>query len=331
MEPRNLPDAATQAHQISGENMSKQKIIVTIAPTGGMAYKSQNPHLPTQPDEIARDVYDCYNAGASVVAMHARRPDDGATCDASIYRDINRRIRDKCDIVINNSTGGGVHGDMIAQGSNGYWEILWEERLKGMDAGAEMCTLDATTIIASFGGKELLMHTSPERSKYLAQEMKKRGIKPEWEVFSPTHIVQDVATLTAAGFDEEPFFINLVLGVHCGFQNAMPYTPRVLQSMVDLLPKGSIFCVSGIGPAQLPAAMNSLLLGGHVRVGLEDNLYYRPGELATNVQLTERIVRLVREMGYEPATPAEARGIMGLPRKGDVRPEFAPVLAAADH
>lgn len=303
--------------------MNKQKVIVTIAPTGGMAHKSQNPHLPTQPDEIARDVYDCYNAGASVVAVHARRPDDGATCDAAIYRDINRRIRDKCDIVINNSTGGGVHGDMISEAPNGYWEILWEERLKGMDAGAEMCTLDATTIIATFGGKELLMHTSPERSKYLAQEMKKRGIKPEWEVFSPTHIVQDVATLTAAGFDEEPFFINLVLGVHKGFQNAMPYTPRVLQSMVDLLPRGSIFCVSGIGPAQLPSAMNSLLLGGHVRVGLEDNLYYGPGELATNVQLTQRVVRLVREMGYEPATPAEARDMMGLSREGRIRPEFA--------
>lgn len=303
--------------------MNAPKVIVTIAPTGGMAHKSQNPALPTQPDEIARDVYDCYNAGASVVAVHARRPDDGATCDASIYRDINRRIRDKCDIVINNSTGGGVHGDMVREATNGYWEILWEERLKGMDAGAEMCTLDATTIIATFGGKELLMHTSPERSKFLAQEMKKRGIKPEWEVFSPTHIVQDVATLTAAGFDDEPFFINLVLGVHRNFQNAMPYTPRVLQSMVDHLPKGSIFCVSGIGPAQLPSAMNSLLLGGHVRVGLEDNLYYGPGELATNVQLTERIVRLVREMGYEPATPTEAREIMGLSRKSGPRPEFA--------
>jgi 3-keto-5-aminohexanoate cleavage enzyme len=303
--------------------MDKPKIIVTIAPTGGMASKQQNPHLPTQPAEIARDVYDCYNAGASVVAVHARRPDDGATCNAQIYREINQRIRAKCDIVINNSTGGGVHGDMIAQAENGYWEILWDERLKGMDAGAEMCTLDATTIIATFGGKELLMHTSPERSKLLAVEMKKRGIKPEWEVFSPTHIVQDVAALTAAGFDDEPFFINLVLGVHKNFQNAMPYTPRVLQSMVDLLPKGSIFCVSGIGPAQLPSAMNSLLLGGHVRVGLEDNLYYGPGELATNVQLTERIVRLVREMGYEPATPAEARQLMGLPRKGEVRPEFA--------
>jgi uncharacterized protein (DUF849 family) len=93
--------------------------------------------------------------------------------------------------------------------------------------------------------------------------------------------------------------------------------------MVDLLPKGSIFCVSGIGPAQLPSAMNSLLLGGHVRVGLEDNLYYGPGELATNLQLTERIVRLVREMGYEPATPTEAREIMGLPRKNGPSPGFA--------
>lgn len=303
--------------------MSKPKVIVTIAPTGGMALKSQNPHLPTQPDEIARDVYDCYNAGASVVAVHARRPDDGATCNAAIYRDINTRIRTKCDIVINNSTGGGVHGDMIAQAPNGYWEILWEERLKGLEAGAEMCTLDATTVIASFGDKELLMNTSPLRSKKLAQEMKTRGIKPEWEVFSPTHIVQDVATLTEAGFDDEPFFINLVLGTHRGFQNAMPYTPRVLQSMVDLLPKGSIFCVSGIGPAQLPSAMNSLLLGGHVRVGLEDNLYYGPGELATNVQLTQRLVRLVREMGYEPASPSEAREIMGLSTMTGVRPEFA--------
>jgi uncharacterized protein (DUF849 family) len=304
--------------------MSKPKVIVTIAPTGGMASKQQNPHLPTQPDEIARDVYDCYNAGASVVAVHARMPDDGATCDARIYHDINTRIRAKCDIVINNSTGGGVHGEMIGQAENGYWEILWEERLKGMDAGAEMCTLDATTIIATFGGRELLMHTSPERSRHLAIEMKKRGIKPEWEVFSPTHIVQDVAALTAAGFDDEPFFINLVLGVHRNFQNAMPYTPRVLQSMVDLLPKGSIFCVSGIGPAQLPSAVNSLLLGGHVRVGLEDNLYYEHGELARNVQLTERIVRIVRELGYEPATPTEARELMGLPRAGETRPAFSP-------
>ena len=304
--------------------MSTKKVIVTIAPTGGMAMKQQSPHLPTQPEDIARDAYDCYNAGASMVAVHARLPDDGATCDPAVYRDINERIRAKCDIVINNSTGGGVHGDVVGQGPDGHWEILWEERLKGMEAGAEMCTLDATTIVASFGGKELLMNTSPSRCRELAVKMHERGIKPEWEVFSPTHILQDVTTLIEEGLDEPPHFINLVLGVHRGFQNAMPYSPRVLQSMVDLLPKDSVFCVSGIGPAQLPAAMNSLLLGGHVRVGLEDNLYYRQGELATNQQLAERVVRLVREMGFEPATPAEARQIMGLPLKqAPVRPRFA--------
>ncbi len=100
--------------------MGTRKVIVTIAPTGGMASKEQNPVLPTQPDEIARDVLDCYNAGASVVAVHARRHDDGATCDPAVYRAINERIRAKCDIVINNSTGGGVHGDMIGQGPNEY-------------------------------------------------------------------------------------------------------------------------------------------------------------------------------------------------------------------
>ena len=133
------------------------------------------------------------------------------------------------------------------------------------------------------------MDSPPARCRELAEGMKKRGIKPEWEVFSPTHIVQDVTTLIEAGLDEPPYLINMVLNAHRGFQGAMPYTPRVLQMMTDYLPKDSIFCVSGIGPAQLPAAMNSLLLGGHVRTGLEDNLYYRQGELAANQQLTESL------------------------------------------
>ena len=102
-------------------------------------------------------------------------------------------------------------------------------------------------------------------------------------------------------------------GAHRGFQNAMPYTPRVLQMMVDLLPQGSIFCVSGTGPSQLSAALKSVLLGGHVRVGLEDNLYYRQGELATNVQLITRIVRTLRDMGCETAAAEVARHLMGLP------------------
>ena len=179
--------------------MSKRKVIVTIAPTGGMAHKSQNPHLPTQPAEIADDVERCWNAGASVVAIHARRPDDGATCNPDVYRDINSRIRAKgCDIVLNNSTGGGVHGDMVKPLPGERWEIAFEERIKGMDAGAEMCTLDATTLNLSFEGREILMDTPLGKGRELAAGMKARGIKPEWEVFSPTHILQDTTTLAPA-------------------------------------------------------------------------------------------------------------------------------------
>jgi uncharacterized protein (DUF849 family) len=295
--------------------MATRKVIVTIAPTGGMASKEQSPHIPTQPQEIADDVARCHNAGAAVVAVHARRLDDKATCNPAIYRDINERIRAKCDIVINNSTGGGINGDMVRENPDGFLEIVWEERLKGLEAGAEMCTLDPTTIVANFGGREILMNTSPARCAELAGLMKQKGIKPEWEVFSPTHLLQDVNNLLAAGYDEPPYFVNFVLGCDRGFQGAMPYSPKVLQEMVELMPTDAIFNVSAVGPAQLNAGIQSTLLGGHVRVGLEDNLYYQRGVLATNVQLVERIVRIIREIGLEPATPAEAREIMGLPRK----------------
>ena len=295
--------------------MADRKVIVTIAPTGGMANKTMNPDLPTQPEEIADDVYRCFNAGASIVAVHARRPDDQATCNPAIYRRINDLVRAKCDIVINNSTGGGINGDVVQQGPNGYPELMWEERIKGMEAGAEMCTLDPTTIIATFEGRELLMNTSPTRCKQLAGMMKDRGIKPEWEVFSPTHLLQDVTDCINAGLDEPPYFINFVLSANRGFQGAMPYTPKILTQMVDMMPKEAIFNVSAIGPSQLNAGVQSILMGGHVRVGLEDNLYYARGKLATNVEQVDRIVRIIRDLGLEPATPAEARQIIGLPRK----------------
>jgi len=262
--------------------MSKRKVIVTVAPTGGMANKKMNPNLPTQPQEIADDVYRCYNAGASLVAIHARRPDDEATCEPSIYTQINRLIRDRCDIILNNSTGGGINGDMVRPLPNGLWEIQWEQRLKGMEAeGVEMCTLDAQTVIASFDGKEILVATPPTRIRQIAEMMMARGIKPEWEVFGLADIVQDVQRAIDQGLDEAPHFVNIVIGANA-FQGALPYTPRLLQTMVDHLPRNTVMNVSAIGAAQLPAAMNSLLLGGHVRVGLEDNLYYEQGVLAAN-------------------------------------------------
>lgn len=288
------------------------KVIVTVAPTGGMASKKQNPNLPTQPEDIAESVHRSYNEGASIVAVHARRPDDQATCNPEIYGQINNLIRERCDIVINNSTGGGVSGDMIKTLRPGLEEIQFEERIKGCEAPhCEMVTFDCHTIMAQFHGRNLLMVTESERCDQMAKLFQEKGVKPEWEVFSLAHILQDTTRLIHAGFDKPPYYVNMVLGA-MGFQGGYPYTPKILQMMVDHLPKDSIFNVSAIGTAQLPATTHAILLGGHLRVGLEDNNYYSHGRLAKNEELVARAVRIVRELGAEPATAAEARAMLGL-------------------
>ncbi len=201
---------------------------------------------------------------------------------------------------------------MIRRSPEGYDEIDFNERLRGAEAGAEMCTLDPQTIVATFDGREILMNTSPRRCEQLAQLFRAKGIKPEWEVYSLDHMIQDTIRLIDAGYDDAPHVINIVLNAHRGFQGALPYTPKILQLMVEHLPPQSIFFVSAIGPAQLPATTHAILLGGHFRVGLEDNLSYARGVPATNLMLIERAVRIVRELGHEPATPSEARAMMGL-------------------
>jgi len=303
--------------------MITPKVIVTVAPTGGMASKKQNRNLPTQPHEIAESTYRSYNEGASCVAVHARRPDDQATCEPAVYSRINNLIRERCDIIINNSTGGGVSGDMVRTLRPGVEEIVFEERLKGCRGEhVEMVTFDCHTIMAQFNGRNLIMITESERCDQMARLFKEVGVKPEWEVFSLAHLVQDTTRLIEAGLDKPPYYINMVLGA-VGFQGGYPYSPKIVQLMVDHLPKNSIFNVSGIGPAQLPATTCALLMGGHLRVGLEDNNYYAKGQLATNEQLVARAVRIIRELGAEPATAAEAREMLGL------KPVKAPAKAAA--
>jgi uncharacterized protein (DUF849 family) len=277
-----------------------------------MADKTQNPNLPTQPDEIAEDVIACGKAGASIAALHVRRPDDRATCNPDTYRRVNQLIRAKSDIILNNSTGGGSDGDMIIERPDGLFEANFEERLKGLDAGAEMATFDGFTVCAMHGGRELLVMTTPSQCDRMAEKFKAKGIKPEWEVFSPAHIIQDVTRLIQKGYDKPPYYINMVLGAERGFQGGMPYSHDILAAMVRLLPPQSIWSVSAIGPAQLPATTQAILLGGHFRVGLEDNNYYARGQLATNLALVERSVRIIKELGHEPATAAEARETLGL-------------------
>lgn len=131
-------------------------------------------------------------------------------------------------------------------------------------------------------------------------------------MFNPAHILQDVTRLIAKGYDEPPYFINMVLGTDRNFQGGMPYSHDLLASMVRMLPPQSVWCLSAIGPAQLPGTTQALLMGGHIRVGLEDNNYYGRGVLATNEMLVARSVRIMRELGMEPASPDEARGMLGL-------------------
>ena len=208
---------------------------------------------------------------------------------------------------------------MTRELGSGLEEISFEERLKGLEAGAEMATFDCQTIVALSGEREFLVNTTPKKCDALAARMREKGIKPEWEVFDLPHMLQDMTRLIEAGYDDSPHYVNIVLNAHHGFQGALPYTPKILQMMVEALPENCIFNVSAIGPAQLPATTHAIILGGHVRVGLEDNIYYAKGELATNEQLVERTVRIIRELGHEPATPSEAREMLGLkPVEGPV-------------
>ncbi|EQB13392.1 hypothetical protein RLDS_16800 [Sphingobium lactosutens DS20] len=201
---------------------------------------------------------------------------------------------------------------MLIERPDGLFESSFEERLKGCDAGAEMATFDGMTFCDVHGGREIVVITPPNRCEQLVKRMIERGIKPEWEVFAPNHILQDVTRLIQKGYDKPPYYINMVLGADRGFQGAMPYSHDILAAMIAALPPQSIFCVSAIGSAQLPATTQAMLLGGHVRVGLEDNNYYAKGELATNEQLVARTRRIATELGFEIASPGEARELLGL-------------------
>jgi 3-keto-5-aminohexanoate cleavage enzyme len=291
-------------------NALRDKVIVTIAPTGGFLTRADHPYVPTQPEEIAADVARCHAAGASMAALHARRLDDQATCDAEIYRRINDLVRERCDIVVNNSTGGGVTGDMVRTREDGTRVVDWTARLEGLGGGADTCTLDAITAYISSPHGEILMDTPPSRAAELAAEMRARGIKPEWEAFGPSHLLQEIRTLTAG--EPGPHLVNMVLGLDHTFQNALPYTPAILQQMVDVLPDDSVFSVSISGAEQIRGLTHALLLGGHVRVGIEDNPCLVPGEPTENVRFVEHIVGVIERLGLQPATPDEARTILGL-------------------
>ena len=281
-----------------GYGIPPDKLIITVAQTGAITNKSLNPNVPEQPEEIADSAYACFNEGAAICHIHARDKSGENTSDISVFQDIHDRIRQKCNIIIQDSTGGGPN-------------LSQEERINCLKAGPEMASLNMGTLMRLAGPyKGIAWSNMPEEIDYYLGEMNKRGIKPEMEVYNHA-MLQEVRRLIEEGLVSKPYYINIVLGMK--YQGAEPGTPATFFSMVQNLPTDSIFNCTGVGPAQVSLGTISMVLGGCVRVGLEDNIYYRKGELAeSNAQLVARAVRIARELGKEPATPEEARGVLGL-------------------
>jgi 3-keto-5-aminohexanoate cleavage enzyme len=293
-------------------------LIITCALTGGLHGKESNENLPESAEEQADAVYEAYRAGAVSVHIHARDAENLAmtTSKAEHYSRVNRLIRERCpDIIINNTTGG----------SPG---LTLQERMACLyaDPAPDMASLNPGPFMMKFflnERKPPLAHTRPgvmfdacvpasySDVNTFARTMKERGIKPEIELYHPGQywVIQD---LIREGNLDAPYMIQFVLG----FQTSSYPTPANVLALVNELPPKSIFSLIGVGPYQLSMNVMSIILGGHVRVGMEDNLYYRRGEkVQSNAQVVARIRRIAEEMNREIASVAEAREILGLPQR----------------
>jgi 3-keto-5-aminohexanoate cleavage enzyme len=274
-----------------------RKVIITGALVGGQHGKEVTANLPEQPAEIAESACACYNEGAAIAHIHARNREGKPTGDVEIFREIKRRIRDKCDIILSFSTGGGPN-------------LSVEERIQSAFADPEICSLNMGTLVRPTGYVWL---NSPDQIEGWATILRQRGIKAELEVYSHS-MFEDINNLITKGLIEKPYFVNLVLGMRR--QGALPATVKNLLSLIDFLPQNSIFNVTALGAMELPLTTLGLLMGGNIRVGLEDNIYYSKGILATNEQLVARSARIIRELGFEVATPEEARQMLGIQKIG---------------
>jgi 3-keto-5-aminohexanoate cleavage enzyme len=271
-----------------------EKLIITAAITGSRITREATPYIPITPEEITAAAIECWEAGASVVHIHVRDPNTGlGTQDIGLFRQVVEPLRERSDLVLCLTTSG-------IPGRN----LLIEERLIPLELKPELASFDAGSI--NLGGSVFI--NTPEFLQTAAVRMSEAGVKPELEIFDVGMMVTCLR-MREEGFLADPLHFQFVLGTPWG----IPGTPQSLLHLLDYLPDRSTWSVIGIGKAHLPISMMGLILGGHIRVGMEDNIYYTRGELATsNAQFVERIVRIAEEYGREVATPEDARQILGL-------------------
>jgi len=277
-----------------------RKVIITAALTGGGSGKADNPNLPEQPEEIIAQAKECWEAGAAMVHCHARDKNGKNTMSLEVFREIQEGIKKSSDLIVQLSTGGGP-------------TLPVEEKIGPLSLRPDMATLNTFLAVLGAGGKEEVQAIYPRSEiEYTARRFREMGVKPAIAILNFT-CLQEAENLIAKGLVDRPYCLDIGLNVPA--QGIIKGTPANLMDIVQRLPEGSLFNVSAHGEAELPLTTMALLLGGHVRVGLEDNIFYAPGRLARgNAELVARTARIVRELNLEVATPDEAREILHLGR-----------------
>jgi uncharacterized protein (DUF849 family) len=272
------------------------KLIVNAAITGMVPTKEDTPHIPITVAEIVADAVACYNAGASIIHLHARDDEGKPTYHKELYAEMIAGIRAECpDVILCTTTSGRVHN-------------TFEKRSEVLELDGPVKPDMGSLTMGSLNFPKQASVNQPDMIQNLAQKMKDRGIVPEIEVFE-SGMIYAAKVLMKRGVLMPPFYFNILLG---SIYSA-PATLFELSHMVMSLPTGVHWAATGIGKFQLKINYAAVLMGGHVRVGLEDNIYYDQNgtQLATNPMLVERVIRFAREFGRDVATAAEARQILG--------------------
>ena len=287
------------------------KTIVTCALTGAQQGKDANPALPEQPDEIIEAGLDAWRAGAAILHLHARDKDGKATGDVATFRRIVEGLRDGgCDAVLNLTTGGAVAGLSVAERLQILPELKPEIASFSVGGGSMLGRYDAKAG-EWIGDRFVQLFTSNAELERVARLFQDNNVRPELEVYH-TGMLNNIQTLHGLGVLDEPLLVNIVMGIP---GECLKPTVKNLLYVVEGLPEGAQWLVSAIGARNHFRMLGAVLaMCGHVRVGLEDNVYLNRGELApSNAAIVEKAVRLIRELGAEPASPAETREILKLP------------------
>ena len=291
------------------------EVIVTCAVTGSGDTADKHPDLPITPAQIATAAIDAAKAGAAIVHCHVRDPETGkGTRDVKLYAEVVDRIRSSgVDCVVNLTAGMG--GDLMIDVNNPTVPAAGTDLVPPLTRLAhveellpDICSLDCGTL--NFGEGDSVYVSTPNMLRIMAKRVQELGVKPELEVFDTGHLW--LATrLVAEGLIDAPPLFQICLGIPYG----APATTGSMKNMVDMLPEGAEWAGFAISRLEMPFVAQAILLGGHVRVGLEDNLYLERGVPATNAQLVEKAIRLIDLLGARAMTPDEARARLGLRKR----------------